>query len=206
MKVLTLLQPWATLVVIGAKKIETRSWNTKYRGPVLIHASKKKIPELLQLQCTWAFDAAFHSMGGTMSPGAKINFARDLPFGAIIGMAEITDCRPTDSFTVKELDKKRYPQGRIFDCWTERQLGDYTPGRYGWLLSNPVRFETPIPAKGSLGLWEYNGPISFELTYNQERERSCRICGCTDRDCRQCVEKTGSPCSWVSEDLCSACV
>lgn len=36
--------------------------------------------------------------------------------------------------------------------------------------------------------------------------RTCRICGCTDRDCRQCIEKTGSPCSWVAEDLCSACV
>ena len=36
-------------------------------------------------------------------------------------------------------------------------------------------------------------------------ERKCRICGCTDGDCRQCVEKTGSPCHWVEEDLCSAC-
>lgn len=39
-----------------------------------------------------------------------------------------------------------------------------------------------------------------------EPERTCRICGCTDEDCTQCVEKTGRPCSWVSEDLCSACV
>jgi hypothetical protein len=35
---------------------------------------------------------------------------------------------------------------------------------------------------------------------------TCRICGCTDADCRQCVEKTGEPCHWVEEDLCSACV
>ena len=39
MKVLTLTQPWATLVAIGAKRIETRSWATKYRGPLLIHAA-----------------------------------------------------------------------------------------------------------------------------------------------------------------------
>lgn len=203
MKVLSLLQPWATLVVIGAKKIETRSWNTNYRGPVLIHASKKKLPELLKLQCTWSFDAAFHSLGGTMSPGAKVDFTRDLPFGAIIGMTEITDCRPTDSFTVKELDSKRYPQGRINDCWTERQLGDYSPGRYGWLLSNPVLFKSVIPVKGSLGLWEYNGPLP---EVDSLQERTCRICGCTENDCRQCVEKTGHPCHWVSADLCSACV
>jgi hypothetical protein len=36
-------------------------------------------------------------------------------------------------------------------------------------------------------------------------ERRCRKCGCTQSDCSQCIEKTGSPCSWVEEDLCSAC-
>lgn len=35
--------------------------------------------------------------------------------------------------------------------------------------------------------------------------RACRICGCTDADCRQCIKRTGSPCYWVEEDLCSAC-
>lgn len=35
---------------------------------------------------------------------------------------------------------------------------------------------------------------------------TCRVCGCTDLDCRQCIEKTGEPCYWVEEDLCSACV
>lgn len=34
---------------------------------------------------------------------------------------------------------------------------------------------------------------------------ACRVCGCTDGDCRQCIEKTGAPCAWVEEDLCSAC-
>lgn len=35
--------------------------------------------------------------------------------------------------------------------------------------------------------------------------RTCRVCGCTDQDCRQCIQKTGSPCYWVGADLCSAC-
>lgn len=34
----------------------------------------------------------------------------------------------------------------------------------------------------------------------------CRVCGCTDDDCSQCVEKTGEPCSWIERDLCSACL
>ena len=35
--------------------------------------------------------------------------------------------------------------------------------------------------------------------------QTCRVCGCTDNDCRQCIEKTGGPCWWVQPDLCSAC-
>ena len=35
--------------------------------------------------------------------------------------------------------------------------------------------------------------------------RRCRVCGCTDDDCRGCIQRTGSPCSWVEADLCSAC-
>lgn len=36
-------------------------------------------------------------------------------------------------------------------------------------------------------------------------EKTCRVCGCTEEDCKQCIEKTGTPCHWVEEDLCSAC-
>jgi hypothetical protein len=193
MKVLSLLQPWATLVVNGHKKIETRSWNAKHRGPLLVHASKKLSGEQIRLGQKF-----------NMLHGAGLGFIDDLPVGQIIGIVDLIHvvqseyCFKDNEFIVDNCTWKLTE--------SERAFGDYSPGRYGWLLKNPVQFETPIPAKGSLGLWEYNGPIPFELTYNKEIERSCRVCGCTDRDCRQCVEKTGSPCHWVSEDLCSACV
>jgi hypothetical protein len=38
------------------------------------------------------------------------------------------------------------------------------------------------------------------------RKRTCRVCGCTEDDCRECIELTGGPCSWAEKDLCSACV
>ena len=38
-----------------------------------------------------------------------------------------------------------------------------------------------------------------------KKQNKCRICGCTDRDCRACIRKTGEPCYWVEDDLCSAC-
>ena len=37
------------------------------------------------------------------------------------------------------------------------------------------------------------------------QERQCRVCGCTDDDCSDCIERTGYPCEWVEDDLCSAC-
>lgn len=39
----------------------------------------------------------------------------------------------------------------------------------------------------------------------EEEQRRCRECGCTDYDCSECVERTGEPCYWVEDDLCSAC-
>lgn len=36
-------------------------------------------------------------------------------------------------------------------------------------------------------------------------ERKCKMCGCTDNDCRQCIKRTGRPCYWFDQDLCSAC-
>jgi len=39
----------------------------------------------------------------------------------------------------------------------------------------------------------------------EEVKKKCRVCGCTDDDCRRCIERTGVPCHWVEDDLCSAC-
>jgi hypothetical protein len=39
----------------------------------------------------------------------------------------------------------------------------------------------------------------------EQEPRRCRVCGCTDTDCRQCIERTGRPCYWAEDDLCSAC-
>lgn len=45
MKVLSLTEPYVTLIKNGTKKIETRSWKTSYRGKLYIHASSTKIPK-----------------------------------------------------------------------------------------------------------------------------------------------------------------
>lgn len=44
----------------------------------------------------------------------------------------------------------------VRDWKQEKAVGDYSPGRYSWLLNEPVQFETPTPAKGKLSIWEYD--------------------------------------------------
>ena len=58
-------------------------------------------------------------------------------------------------------------------------------------LSNPPDFEEQAK--------------QFVDTIVSTKERTCRECGCTDNDCKQCIKKTGKACHWVEEDLCSAC-
>lgn len=141
MKVISLLQPWATLVVIGAKQIETRSWNTKFRGDILIHASAK-------------FDRA-QQMLCRQDPFSKfIQDCSDLPRGAIIGRATLIYTDTTDLYLTLFGVREKLGWVKRLIVENEKAFGDYTPGRYGWLMQRPVPFQKPIPAKGSLGLWE----------------------------------------------------
>jgi hypothetical protein len=41
MKIISIRQPWASLIVSGLKDVENGTWPTRYRGPVLIHASQR---------------------------------------------------------------------------------------------------------------------------------------------------------------------
>ncbi len=137
-KVISLIQPWASLAAWGEKKIETRSWKTNYRGPLAIHASKKIDHEICKQD---PFRQVLAKHGITDS---------HLPTGVILAAGNMVDC-------VRILDN------RTIDTkpWTEVQgneffFGDYTPGRFAWLLENMQLLENPIPAKGKLNLWEFN--------------------------------------------------
>ena len=47
MKAITIWQPWAFLLAMGAKQYETRSWETAYRGPIAIHAAKRPVRRII---------------------------------------------------------------------------------------------------------------------------------------------------------------
>jgi hypothetical protein len=85
MKALSIMQPWAWLIVNGHKAIENRNWRCHYRGPILIHAGKKID--------TWARADLWHKRhpvtGSPFSPDLPEAFDR----GGIVGEAEIVDLR-----------------------------------------------------------------------------------------------------------------
>ncbi len=134
MKVLSLLQPWATLVIKGFKKIETRSWRTAYRGELLIHASSGKKGGILVAESS--FEKYIPHFGS-------------LPFSAIIGKVILDDIVPVEQLYLSDAHLNTL-------TLEEKAFGDYTKGRYAWLLTEPVEFEKPLFTKGALRLWQYS--------------------------------------------------
>ncbi len=137
MKAISLLQPWASLVVMGVKTIETRSWETKYRGPILIHASQGKAGSIF----------------ADKNPFKKYipNFKK-LPFGEIVGQASITEIIRTENLNMSDEIINRLTM-------EEKAFGDYSEGRYPWILNDHLQFKNPIHARGTLSIWEYPGDI-----------------------------------------------
>lgn len=136
MRALSLTQPYATLIATGAKRIETRSWQTRHRGWLAIHASAGFPPAARQLCQRELFRSAL----------AVCEWRGVLPLGAIVAVCTLEDCCPTDLLGGLPRDDRLTEQ--------EAAFGDYQPGRWGWILGNVRALSEPIPCKGRLGLWE----------------------------------------------------
>lgn len=146
MKALTLHQPWASLVAIGAKRIETRSWCTNYRGPLAIHAGKS----------TEHIHVVLHDDDFTNALGAAGILNHPNPtFGAVVAVCRLADCLPTKAVGCFPGVFEDYPE---LDTAMERTFGDYTPGRWAWVLDCVEPLEKPIPARGAQGLWNWEFP------------------------------------------------
>lgn len=162
MKALTLRQPWATLVAVGAKTIETRSWGTRYRGPVVIHAAKTfSRPEVaLTLEAPFSTVLRDH-----------INYPRDLPLGAVIAVVDLVDVVRMDASEPSECPGL---QGRELGEH-EAAFGFYSPERFAWVLDIARPLREPVPARGALGLWEVE-PNDF---FPEDQTRSERTTDAT---------------------------
>lgn len=68
----------------------------------------------------------------------------DFNLGCIIGQVDLVDCIRMSRMDISKLSAQ------------ELAFGFYSPERYAWIMKTPIRYKTPVPAKGSLGIWEYN--------------------------------------------------
>lgn len=170
--VLSLWQPWATLMALGVKTIETRSWSTRYRGPLLIHAAKRK-PKFEDMRvvvdnpvawAAWCL-AGLVDEDGNVQPG---------PLGAVVAHVELVDVLPIVAGG-DPIDLSRpfiawwagaapgSPEGRLY-IWEEDEaveritheapFGDYRRGRFAWMTENARRLPVPVPMRGQQGLWQ----------------------------------------------------
>ncbi len=127
MKVITIKQPWATLIAEGIKEYEFRTWNTKYRGDILIHAGKsidKKALERFK------------------------DYHLEYPTGCIIAKAKLTDSIYVDEKFVKEVVPKN---PLVYKGLIEKNDWD----GYGFKLEE-VKKINPIYLNGKLSLWDYD--------------------------------------------------
>ena len=156
MKAISLWQPWASLIAVGAKKYETRSWATDYRGPIAIHAAKKAY-NLKSLE--FALIPGFiEAVGAAFGKGE----ANNLPLGAVVATAELAGCWRTHSregggYLIRKsfLTAGRLETTSVDIGETEALFGDFSPRRFAWELINVVALPEPVPAKGRQGLWNW---------------------------------------------------
>ena len=142
MRALSLTEPWATLVAIGAKQWETRIWSTPYRGRLAIAAAKSFPRECYELVDTQPFAAAL------FNDAVRPVISR-WHLGHIIAVVDLIDC-------IRITANNAPPE-------PEFSFGDYTPGRFMFKLENVRRLATPVPCKGALGIWTVPAEIAAQV-------------------------------------------
>jgi len=169
MKAITIYQPWASLIAAGAKKYETRSWHTGYRGPIAIHAGKT-IPSNVLGSADFTFiQNALVALGLKDERQSDISVRGlstldKLPCGAIIATTELVECWKCETKTMigdrylrKYTRRAGEPVVTISIPQNSREMlfGDFSMGRFAWEFANLKLLPEPIPVRGQQGLWEW---------------------------------------------------
>ena len=142
--------PFASLIIIGAKRYETRPRRLAHRGPLLIHATKN----CDSLPADWA---TRKMVAGAWSELADdhpaFEWDANAPQGVILGGVNMTDCQSVGLFN----DNLKSFRAE------ERAFGNFAPGRWIYTLENPIALRAPVPASGRQGMWEYDPSDQPEL-------------------------------------------
>jgi hypothetical protein len=159
MRALSLRQPWATLVAVGAKRLETRGWATSYRGPLAIHAAAGLSAQERGL-CEGLVAGPRGAAVAAALRAAGYERAGQLPRGALVAVVELRAvvAMRADGEGGVVLEGGLGPVAEA-----ERWFGGYAPGRYAWVLGAARRLREPIPCRGALGLWRLPPGVAARL-------------------------------------------
>lgn len=164
MQCISLHQPFATLLVSGAKAIETRDWPIRHRGPLLVHAAKRWDADAAWLAVNEPFRPALERAGVVFTANElDARKGWNLPLGAVVGRVDVVDCvaggrvglaAPGSSPDMPPLCVTLGDGKRVYRVGAnEWAFGSFGPGRYAWVCANPVRFAEPVPYRGERGLF-----------------------------------------------------
>jgi activating signal cointegrator 1 len=173
MKAISIWQPWASLIAIGAKKYETRSWETSYRGPIAIHAASIQMKTVManvfplgkwtyapDYEAKRSFLKKIKEVFSDYSPIEDIeSFLDELPTGCVIATAELVACHKIVLYGGRGISSTdpgwiETESGIYEPSENEAAFGNWACGRYAWELSNVKRIDIPIQAKGKQRIWE----------------------------------------------------
>jgi hypothetical protein len=155
-KAITVRQPHASLIALGKKRNETRGWATKHRGLLAIHAGKA-YPKKLQ-EMTWT--EPFRQVGLKNN----VFFPLDFPLGAVIAVCNLTTIYKINGYPgslyLINIDPpaKYIPDSMNWPIEPELSFGDYSVGRYAWMLEDVKMLPEPIPCRGHQKMWNWEVP------------------------------------------------
>jgi hypothetical protein len=181
LRALTLHEPWSSLIAGGLKTIETRSWQTGHRGRLAIHSAKRRsgfnrggldVVRGLSLD-QWQrladhlayYPPERHERLALVDPEKADSY----PLGCVVATCVLDRCLPILDMTPRVPRRHVRWHGTKLGVWDGDRLvrdltaqapfGDFTPGRYAWMLSDVRPVFPPRVASGKQGLWEWPTPL-----------------------------------------------
>jgi activating signal cointegrator 1 len=155
-KVISLWQPWASLIALGYKLNETRSYALKYRGRLAIHAALRKP--------TLADSRLYHRFGDLH--GVELPPIADLPLGKVVCVGDLVRCWEMSPFSL------------LGQTPMELSAGNWAAGRFAWRLEDVQALPNPVPHKGQQNLHRLSPPveeaINFQLGFAPGNRRLSR--------------------------------
>lgn len=138
MKAISLWQPWAALMAVGAKKVETRHWPTRYRGLLAIHAARRRVDREFIENCREA---------------EKALAGETIWYGAIVAVVCLYDVKRTERLIHESLGE-------------DILFGDFGINRFGWLTRDVRKLQEPVATRGFQSIWTL--PRDIELAVEKQ--------------------------------------